>query len=579
MIKKRNLLPVVLLISYCAIAQVTLKAADTLSSKDFEYLSNGFSKNLNDQAKSKIYAKAWLQKAKGAKGNYFQLALAYKALILSAEKKSRLFYADSMVVAAKQTEDIELIGSAYMTKGIVQYDCKEQIKALDNYLIADKYISQTSNQYLIYKVKYGIAQAKYYLGFYDEAISLLRECIDFFKEENDRAYLNSLHCLGLCYNRIGNYEWCTITNQMGIDEGEKLEDTGMQCYFIHSEGVNEYSKGKYNDAIKKLTSSLPDVINLKDFANESVAYFYIGKSYWSLKQSEKAILYFKKVDVVFENEKYIRPDLREGYERLIDYYKNQNDTKSQLFYINQLLKVDHILGQNYKYLLRKIVKEYDTKELLKSKQEIENAMTLRTVVGFGIITLMALFIFYLIYRHFENKRLFEEVMKRNTATPIVIETNNEEILLEEPVKQEIINLITCENNSKQPTQEISPDIEAGILKKLEKFEQTKKYLEKDMTLVKMALLLNTNTKYVTRVISKHRSKGTIEYITDLKIEYIIEILKKESKYRNYTNKALGDEAGFGSTQNFTRAFKVQTGITPTYFIYKLKKSIAADNSE
>ena len=182
MIKKRNLLPVVLLTSYCAIAQVTLKAADTLSSKDFEYLSNGFSENLNDQAKSKIYAKAWLQKAKGDKGNYFQLALAYKALILSAEKKSRLFYADSMVVAAKQTEDIELIGSAYMTKGIVQYDCKEQIKALDNYLIADKYISQTSNQYLIYKVKYGIAQAKYYLGFYDEAISLLRECIDFFKD-------------------------------------------------------------------------------------------------------------------------------------------------------------------------------------------------------------------------------------------------------------------------------------------------------------------------------------------------------------------------------------------------------------
>jgi tetratricopeptide (TPR) repeat protein len=579
MIKKRKFLPVVLLISYCAVAQIPSNSRDTLSGKDFNYLRNGFESSIYDRTKSNIYALEWLKKAKSEKKNYYQLALAYKALILNAEKRFRLLYADSMVTAAKQTEDIELIGSAYMTKGIVQYDCKEQIKALDNYLIADKYVSQTNNQYLAYKIKYGIAQAKYYLGFYDEAISLLRECIDYFKEENDRAYLNSLHCLGLCYNRIGNYEWSTLTNQMGIDEGKKLDDTGMEFYFIHSEGVNQCCKGNYNNAIKKLTSSLPAIINLKDFANESVAYYYIGKSYWSMKQKEKAITYFKKVDSIFEKEKYIRPDLREGYEQLIDYYKNQNDTKSQLFYINQLLNVDKVLGQNYKYLLRKVVKEYDTKELLKSKQEIENAMTFRTVIGFSIISIMALIIVYLIYRHFKNKRLFEEVMKRDTAQPRTLDISKEVMVLEVTTKQEVNNSLIPETNNKQTTQEISPDIEAGILKKLDKFEGTKKYLEKDMTLVKMASLLNTNTKYVTRIIAKHREKGTIEYITDLKIDYIIDILKKESKYRNYTNKALGEEAGFGSTQNFTRAFKVRTGITPTYFIYKLKKSIAAGNSQ
>ena len=220
------------------------------------------------------------------------------------------------------------------------------------------------------------------------------------------------------------------------------------------------------------------------------------------------------------------------------------------------MKVDHILGQNYKYLLRKIVKEYDTKELLRSKQEIENTMTFRTIVGFSLICMLIFIIAYLIYKHFKNKRLFEKLMNRDTTKPII-----------------------QKNNNKLTIQEISPDIEAGILKKLEKFESNKKYLEKDMTLVKMAILLNTNTKYVTRIIAKHRNKGTIEYITDLKIDYIIELLKKESKYRNYTNKALGEEAGFGSTQNFTRVFKAQTGISPTYFIYQLKKSIAADNSQ
>lgn len=570
---QKKLVLILVLLVHSANAQVDNSKSNNLLSQ----ISSGALQSKSDTLKSIAIAKDWLVKVKSEK-NYREIVSTYKGLMYLSNKKTHLLYSDSILTAANHTKDDILIASAYMTKVTVYYGRKQHSNALDNFLKADEFISKTDDSYSSYKIKYGIAQTKYYLGFYDEAISLLRECIDYFKDENDRAYLNSIHCLGLCYNRIGNYEWSTLTNQMGIDEGKKLEDTGMEFYFNHSEGVNQCGKRNYTVAIKKLTSALPGVTNLKDFANESVAYFYIGKSHWELKQQEKAVSYFKKVDAIFEKEKYIRPDLRESYELLIDYYKNHGDTKSQLYYINQLLRVDHVLGQNYKYLLRKIVKEYDTKELLKSKQDIENTMIFRTSIGFGIITLMALVILYLVYRHFKNKRLFEEVMKRDTTQLRTLDTHKE-MVLGENTKQQMINPIIPETNNKQITQEISPDIESGILKKLDKLESSKKYLEKDMTLVKMASLLNTNTKYVTKTIAKHRGKGTIEYITDLKIDYIIDILKKESKYRNYTNKALGEEAGFGSTQNFTRAFKVRTGITPTYFIYKLKKSIAADSSQ
>ncbi len=73
----------------------------------------------------------------------------------------------------------------------------------------------------MYKVKYNIAIIKYFLGFYDEAISLFTECTDYFKEKNTRAYLNSLHLLGLCHNRIGNYGLCSEINKKGIEEGIK----------------------------------------------------------------------------------------------------------------------------------------------------------------------------------------------------------------------------------------------------------------------------------------------------------------------------------------------------------------------
>lgn len=119
--------------------------------------------------------------------------------------------------------------------------------------------------------------------------------------------------------------------------------------------------------------------------------------------------------------------------------------------------------------------------------------------------------------------------------------------------------------------EINPELIASVVQNLEKFEKNLKYLEKDMNLTKLASLLKTNPKYAAKIILKYRGKKTIEYISDLKIDYVIELLKKEHKYRLYTNKALGEEVGFGSTQNFTKAFKTRTGIAPTYFILELNK--------
>ncbi|WP_339919604.1 helix-turn-helix domain-containing protein [uncultured Flavobacterium sp.] len=516
---------------------------DSLSTKDYEYFSKNILYEEKDSIKESLYAQSWLAKAK-REINFDQMALAYKVLIYKNDKKLRLTYADSMLIAAKRTADMALIGAAYMTRGAVYYDRKEHMKALDNYLIADEYISKTNNQYQIYKVKYGIAQIKYYLGFYDEAVALFKECLGYFKQENSRAYLNTLHSLGLSYNRIGKYKLCSQMNQTGLSEGLRFKNLEMQPYFIHSEGVNQYFKHNFPDAIKKLTKALPAVKVNKDFTNETTAYFYIGKSYWALNLQEKAVPYLKKIDEAFQKQKYIRPDLREAYELLIHYYQEQNDKELELYYFSTLSKVDQQLLKDYKYLSGKIYKEYDTKKTLQTQINNEHYWT---VVVSIIITIMSIIIVFLVHRHYKNKRLFEELMNRkpDTAQSLVLNNTSKEL-------------------------DINPELITTVLKNLEKFERNKKYLEKDMTLAKMASLLNTNTKYASKIISRYRDKGTIEYISDLKIEHIVELLKNDNTYRKYKNEALADEAGFGSTQNFTRAFKNQTGLSPTYFISELK---------
>ena len=549
--------------------QPTTAHPDTLSSKSFKYLKGRFESSLYDHKKSNMYASAWLKKAKSGKRNYRQLALAYRAKTMIADRPLRLNYSDSMVVNARITKDNNLIATAYMSKGAIHYDRMEHLKALDNYLLADGYVSKGGDLVITYKLRYCIAQIKYYLGFYHEAVALLRDCVSFYEEENDRAYLSSLHALALCYARIGENKLATQTNQMGIEQGISFGHTEMQPYFIHSEGINQFYSSNYTDAIRKLTEALPGIIRLKDYANESVAYFYIGKSYWALKHHEPALYYFKKVDHIFQTKNYMLPDLRSGYECLIDHFTKKKDTQLQLFYINQLLKVDRLLADDYKHLLTKVVKEYDTKELLKAKNSIESSMVLTRVAAGIVVTVMAAAIIYLIYRNRRNKKLFEQLMRRDTSNSLIPG---------EQMQPEIDTLyITETEGNGKAAPEISPDIENAIVRKLEKFETSEKYLEKDMNLTRMATILHTNSKYVTKVVARHRGKKTIEYITELKLDYIIEKLKTDSRYRNYTHKALGEEAGFRTTQNFTRAFKSYTGITPTYFSSQLKKSLSEDN--
>lgn len=522
---------------------------DSLNNRSLNYLEFKAINHNQEKEKAFVYAKTWLLKSKSEQ-NWNQIDKAYRTIMYLENKEHLLHYTDSLLFFAKESKDNKLIGTAYLTKGIIYYDKKEVNKALDYYIVAEKYISKTKDEYTIYKVKYSIAHTKYYLGFYDEAISLFKECLIYFQEENDRGYLNTLHSLGLCYNKLGNYNQSTYYNELGLLESKELENSEMEIYFKHAEAINQYFKKEYKKAINNLKVLLPSMQEKKDVANETVAYFYIGKSFWALKEEEKAIPYFIKVDNAFIEHNYTKPELRENYELLIKWYAKQDNLKAQLKYINKLIEVNKLMNKNYKYLSQKIFKEYDTKKLINEKLEIENAMKTKSKVHYSIVTTLAVIIVFITVKHYNNKKKFkakfDELMKTN------------------PLKRNVINYTN-------ETLEINVEIVEQVLKNLDKFEKNQKYLEKEMNLSKLATILNTNTKYASKIIAKYRAKGSIEYITDLKIDYIVEKLKTENKFRNYTNKALGEEAGFRSTQNFTRAFKNRTKISPTYFIEKLKQ--------
>ncbi|MDX6187838.1 helix-turn-helix domain-containing protein [Flavobacterium sp. Fl-318] len=538
-----------------------VKIPDTLQLKDYDYLFDRIEQLESDSIKQSLYLKSFLFKAKKEK-NFEEIINGYKNYVHYSSDKLKLVYADSMIYNGKLSKENSLIGSAYLTKGIVYYSLKRLQQALDNYLVANEYVSKTNDKYLNYKIKYNIGLIKYYLGFYNEAVSLFRECIIYFKNEDARGYLNSIHSLGLCYNKIQNYGLSSDTNRKGLAEGRRLGNKEMESYFIHSEGINQYTKKNYRDAIKKINSSLPIIKRNKDFANEAIGYFYIGKSYWQLNENEIALPYFEKVVQIIDSKNYVRPDLRENYELMISYYKSKDNLKSQLYYIRKLLILDNILDSRYQYLTERIHKEYDTKKLLQEKKHIENLLNNRKyndlILGLVIACLFTSLIF-LFYRYRRNKRIYrqkyEELMEKKKAPKVDV------------------------NTVKSGVADINRETVIELLKQLEKFEKDKKFLEKDLTSNKLATTFGSNVKYLSKIIYHYRGKKLVNYINDLKVDYLISLLQEDKKLRNYTNKALAEEVGFSSTQRFANAFFARTGMPTSFFIEELKKEITTGLDE
>ena len=527
---------------------------DSLIFKSYRYLDDKIYQYKNDSLKASPYLYAYLRKARKEK-NDEELVNAYQNILHQSPMTLRLKYADSMVQIAVKSRSPELIGSAQLSKGIVYYSQKNYVKAYDYYIKANESISKTENDYLIYKTKYHIAQIKYYLGFYDEAISLFNECVTYFKKNQERPYLNSLHSLSVCYNKIGDYSKCSETNALGIKECERLKIPEMELFFKHSEGINQFFLNNYHTSIQLLQEVMPQLNSMTEFANESIANFYIGKNYWKLQRQAKAVPYFKKVEKVFIEKGYIRPDLREVFELLIKYYKKENNLKSQLYYIDQLLKADSILTDTNKYLMGKIHKEYDTKEILFEKEKIQQQLVKEKyydVILISVVVVLFSAVIYGTYSHFETKK------QNKIKFDLLLEKNEKSTFHKQsPDKFEITD--------------ISQETVQQIIKHLEKFERDKKFLYKEATLATLTVRFNTNSKYLSKVIYYRSGKRFADYINDLKIDYMVELLQNSSMHRNYSIGSLAEEAGFTSTPRFTNAFHSKTGISVSYFLKELKK--------
>ncbi|WDT67540.1 helix-turn-helix domain-containing protein [Cloacibacterium sp. TD35] len=547
--------------------------------------------------------KAWeiinlyIKKSKKEK-NDESLLYAYRYAGNFSQYPENLKYADSALAIGKKSNNKKLLTEAYLNRGFVFMSQSLYQKALDDILIANKYSNELNDSYTVNCNKYLIAQNKIYLGLYEEANKELSSCIEYFKKNLTKTsdlgknyqmfYLYSLMSLIDTNTKLRRHEENNVLLKTAFEYIKQNNLKQYTPYFISCDGVDDYFKKNYKPAIKKLSEAIrlyndqwPHITDI----------FYIGLSNWKLGKRDVAVKYFEEIDKEYDKSKKLNPEFRPAYELLIKYNDSIGNRDKQLKYINTLMSLDKNYEKNYKYLFSKINKEYDTHKLINEKNKIESSLkNQRTIISsILLITILASLFYWNRYNSLQKKykEKFEEIISQKPILEKIETLAEVESKQEDDLNLKTLNItdkikITAPKNSSElefynKIPGLNPILVQNILQQLEKFEEELRFTDNQMSLRLLSEEFNTNIPYLSKIINVYKGKNFNYYINDLRIDYIIELLKNDATYLNYDIKNLASLAGFTNAVNFSDNFQRKFEIKPSYFIKMMKENIKTNS--
>ena len=419
----------------------------------------------------------------------------------------------------------------------------QKIQLLSNY-------SEKNQKYIrsIIFNETSLAILKNNLGFHKEAINILKKVIEKYTlldDEYGNVYdYNLVINKASSYNALGESFFALNANS----NNDKYLDSTLFYYkkafdetekFIpkHENSLSFYHLRVATVLIKrKQYKRALSLVNTFELANKSQDYYFLKSLIFkNLKRSDSSLFYSYK----FLNVNKTNPNTEKNkiaiFNILANLYNENNEIDSAFKYSRLALEKLEKLNDS-KTEANKTHFLYDFDQI----QKINDSILINEVKKKNkliILFLIFVFLFVVIGYYFFNKE------KKKT------------IVFNKPQKKDYsINL----------------ELEQTVLLDLEKFEKSKNYLDSTFNINKLAKQLNTNTSYLSSIVNEKKGKTFKQYITELRINYLITIIQKDSKYRKYTIQALGEEIGYTNASSFSRSFKKFTGLTPTNYLNSLK---------
>lgn len=525
----------------------------------------------NDE-RALVFVQMYIDKAKRER-NYQKLIRGYEeAIYYNKTIATKLLYADSTILTAQQHKDYDQIARAYLGKGIIYFYNRRQYKpALDLYLIAYNNSNKSTDEYLKNKIVYHLGTVESYLGDYKEAASHFEKSAAYYEKSmlknnhpniilnNKLGYFNSLYRLSTCYKNLRLYSKEDSLIQIGLAKLHDTKELTLEYgYFQKGKGVQLLRQHRLDESLKHLQIADEILSDKEDYASLTTVYFYLGKLFVEKPDRARALLYLRKVDSMVNKYYFITPEIRSAYEHLINDAKKNRDREKQLYYTDQLLKVDSVISADFVPLASKIHSEYERKSLVEDKNRLEKEKHRGLVFTCLFIGTTVVTSFLLVRSRRKAKQLdlkYREILK-NYKNPPSVEAKPE--------------------NSTVPSADKKLYTEEMILtvkEKLKEFEAEKMFLNKNLTLTIVAKMLGTNRNLLSYVLNDHLQTNFTMYLKQLRIGYITSMLIENSRYLNYTVDTLADACGMANRKIFAAHFTEIIGMKPSEFIRRRKEEM------
>ncbi|MGE8556445.1 MAG: tetratricopeptide repeat protein [Chryseobacterium jejuense] len=284
------------------------------------------------------------------------------------------------------------------------------------------------------------------------------------------------------------------------------------------------------------------------------------------KNWKDAEVYLKKAEKIADTSRSLK--LKKAvYSNINDYYEGIGDNfKASLYAVKYVRAYDSIAARNQGFSGK-------TKDVITKTNKGNGQMNVAK--NAAIIILFVSLVGLIIFFKTRQKRQFTK-LRNIIRTQMNVANGYKASLVRQPVNSEFSNISVeeidekdSETDRKRNDSLMTSETETKLLELLDEFEKGDLYNNKGMSLSFLAGELNTNTKYLSYVINQHKSSDFKTYVNRLRINYIVDKLINDEKYRQYKISILADECGFSSHSKFAAVFKAVTDFSPSAYIKHL----------
>lgn len=564
---------------------VIYSQSNNLSSQDYIQIQDKARSLINTNIDSSFFYANKIELSKDIVHQSFACGLkSYLYQLKTDTIKSNQYYNKALFLLAKSPESIEKAKTkSHLLNygGLIDWKRKRLNKAIDKFIKGKKISEELNDTKQIIKFNKNIGLIYFEIGNYKSAIEITKQS-DKIQDKIQNLYTDEQLNTNKreAYKNIGIYYERQFKN---TSKNYFLLDSALYYYkksiFFSKNAIDNkiecqmnianllYLKNKISQAEKMYLS----ILNLSKENNQEENYYKtlnnLGNLYYYKKEYKQALVCYRKVDSLYEAKKinldeYINSNYFQAKIKAAENEYNEASKHAKI-YLENYEKKEELINNNATEINSKLSsREIRDEMLLIQKTSNENNNLKVVFLMIGLIIIITLIAFLVI--NTKKKKIAEQKVNdlitqfKSFDTNNSIEIYNDDSTIEEKPKYQVTSL--------------SNEKELQILEKLKYLEEKLYYLNADFTQQTVAKKIKTNTSYISIVVNKYYKKNFGEYSNELRINYAINEMIKNPKYRKYSTQAIAESVGFKSAISFTKSFNKRTGVTPTQFIKGLEKN-------